>query len=125
MGWRNIEIWKLIIPAISSLVGALLGASLAWLAFIRQTRRNSVMQVYMDVAQASYEAERMVALWLRSQVDKESLFAVEREEASKAFSSLLGRIGKLHLVASPQTMKAVNEFYSVLWDIYDGVVPTK
>jgi hypothetical protein len=117
--------WLTIISVLSPFVAASLTAFLAWFAFTRQTRRNSVVQVYMDVAQATYEAERMVALKLRGHVDKESLSPAEHEEASKAFASLIGRIGKLHLVASPTTMKAVNEFYNALYEIYDGIIPAE
>jgi hypothetical protein len=79
----------------------------------------------MDAAQAAYEATRMVALRMGGHVDKESLHLTEHEEISKAFASLLGRIGKLHLVASSKTMKAVNDFNNVLFEIYDGIIPTE
>jgi hypothetical protein len=110
------------LQTVISVLSPFVAAGLAWLAFIRQTRRNSVMQVYLDAAQATYEAERMIALRMHGHVNKESLSAEEHEEISKAFSSLLGRIGKLHLVASPKTMKAVNEFYNALYEIYDGII---
>jgi hypothetical protein len=109
--------WQIIVSALTPFVAALL----AWLAFTRQTRRNSVMQVYLDAAQATYEAELIVALRLRGHL--ESLSAEKHEEISKEFKSLIGRVGKLHLVASPNTMKAVNNFYDVLYDIYDGIIP--
>lgn len=62
---------------------------------------------------------------MRSQINKESLSPAEYEEISKAFAPLHGRIGKLHLVASPKTMKAVNDFNNVLFEIYDGIVPDR
>jgi len=86
--------WQTVISVLSPFVAA----GLAWWAFIRQTRRNSVMQVYLDVAQATYEAARMVERRIRGHVDKESLSAEEHEEISKAFASLIGRIGKLNPV---------------------------
>jgi hypothetical protein len=109
------------ISVLTTLVGASMAASLAWWSFIRQNRRNSVMQVYLDAAQATYEAELIVALKLRGHL--ESLSAEKHEDTSKEFKSLIGRVGKLHLVASPNTMKAVNKFYDVLYDIYEGIIP--
>src|SRR5262245_41749553 len=83
------------------------------------------MQVYLDVAQAAYEATRRVARRIRGHFNKEILSPEEHEEISKAFTSLLGRIGKLHLVASPKTMNAVNEFYNVLLEVYEGIIPAE
>ena len=54
--------WQTVISALSPYVVAVFAAGLAWLAFTRQLRRNSVMQVKLDAAQAAYEATRMVAL---------------------------------------------------------------
>lgn len=123
MWWQDIEKLKLISSALSPIVGALLVAGLAWWAFTRQLRRNSRMQVYLEVIPALYEAQRLVFLRLQSHVNKEGLSAAEQEEVSKGITSLLGRIGKLHLAASPKTMKAVNDFCSVLSEIYDGHFP--
>ncbi len=112
--------WQMII---SAFVGALFASAPAWWAFFWQLRRNSRMQVYLEVFPALYEAERLVALRLQSHVNKESLSAAEQEEVSKGITSLLGRLGKLYLVASPKAMKAVNDFCTVLSEIYDGYFP--
>jgi hypothetical protein len=126
--------WQMVITAlVSALVGAIvsalvsapIAARLAWSAFKRQIQRNSVIQVYLDAAPAAYEAERTIALRMLCHVNKESLCPAEPDEISKAFSSLLGRIGKLHLVASPKTMEAVNDFYNALYEIHEGIVPDK
>ena len=112
--------WQMII---SAFVGALFASVPAWWAFFWQLRRNSRMQVHLEVFPALYETERLVALRLQSHVNKESLSTAEQEEVSKGITSLLGRLGKLYLVASPKAMNAVNDFCSVLSEIYDGHFP--
>jgi|SRR5882672_2735265 len=97
--------WQMII---SAFVGALFATGPAWWAFFWQLRRNSRMQVYLEAVPILYEAQRLVFLRLQSHVNKESLSAAEREEVSKGITSLLGRIGKLYLAASPKTVNAVN-----------------
>jgi hypothetical protein len=37
--------------------------------------------------------------------------------------SLLGTVGKLHLVVGSKMMNEVNVLYEALWNIYDGFVP--
>jgi len=123
MWWQNIELWKLITPALSAIAGLLLAAGLSALAFARQLRRTSVMQVYLDAVPALYEAERLVAQKLLGHVNKEGLSAAEHEETSKAFMSLLGRIGKLYLVARPETIDAIGNFSDALLRIHAGLVP--
>jgi hypothetical protein len=88
------------LQTVISVLSPFVAAGLAWLAFIRQTRRNSVMQVYLDVTQAVYEADRMVGLRVRGHVDKQSLSPEKREEISKEFKSLLGRIGNRCLIVA-------------------------
>jgi hypothetical protein len=70
-----------------------------------------------------YEAERLVALRIQGHIDKQSLSAEEHKQISKEYVSLLGCIGKLHLVVDPKMMNDVNVLYEALWNIYDGFVP--
>jgi hypothetical protein len=77
----------------------------------------------LEVVPTLYEAQRLVFLRLQSHVNKESRSAAEQEEVSKKVTSLIGRIGKLYLTASPKIVNAVNDFCQVLSDIYDGHYP--
>jgi len=107
----------------SAFIGALFAQVPAWWAFFWQGRRNSVIQVYLDTVPALYEARRTVELMTRGRVNKGGLSAAELDEVSKAFTSLHGRIGKLHLVASPKTIEALNRFDRVVSEIKFGRVP--
>lgn len=116
--------WQTVISAlIAALVTAPATAGLAWLVFKGQLRRNSVMQVYLDVIPALFETDRIVELRIQHHVNQERLSAAEHEEISKAVTSLLGRIGKLRLVASLKTVDAINVFSDALLKIHAGVVP--
>ncbi|MGH9850845.1 MAG: hypothetical protein ACREBD_13490 [Blastocatellia bacterium] len=114
--------WQ-IVPIVISVLSPFIAAGLAAVAFTWQLRRNLRLQVYLDATSALYEAERLIALRIKGHLDKQSLSAEEHKEISKAYMSLLGRIGKLHLVVDPKTMNDVNVLYDALWNIYDGFVP--
>jgi hypothetical protein len=114
--------WK-IAPIVISMLSSFIVAGLAAMAFIWQLRRNTRLQVYLDAVSALYEAERLVALRIQGHLDKQSLSAEEHKQISKEYVSLLGCIGKLHLVVHPKMMNDVNVLYEALWNIYDGFVP--
>jgi hypothetical protein len=114
--------WQ-IVPIVISLLSSFIVTGLAVVVFIWQLRRNLRLQVYLDATSALYEAERLVALRIQGHIDKQSLSAEEHKQISKEYVSLLGCIGKLHLVVGPKMMNDVNVLYEALWNIYDGFVP--
>jgi hypothetical protein len=114
--------WQ-IVPIVISLLSSFIVTGLAVVVFIWQLRRSLRLQVYLDAISALYEAERLVALRIQGHIDKQSLSAEERKQISKEYVSLLGCIGKLHLVVGPKMMNDVNVLYEALWNIYDGFVP--
>lgn len=114
--------WQ-IVPIVISLLSSFAVTGLAVVVFIWQLRRNLRLHVYLDAISALYEAERLVALRIQCHIDKQSLSAEEHKQVSKEYVSLLGRIGKLHLVVGPKMMNDVNVLYEALWNIYDGFVP--
>jgi hypothetical protein len=112
-----------IVPIVISLLSSFIVTGLAAMLFIWQLRRNLRLQVYLDAISALYEAERLVALRIQGHIDKQSLSAEEHKQISKEYVTLLGTVGKLHLVVGPKMMNEVNVLYEALWNIYDGFVP--
>jgi hypothetical protein len=110
--------WLVGLPLFGTIITVGLGA----LLFLWQLRRNMRFQVYMEAVSALYEADRLIAVIIKRHIDKQSVSPEEHKETLNAFSLVLGRIGKLHLVGKPRTVKRVNSVSNSLTMIIDGYV---
>jgi hypothetical protein len=121
MSWSDLN-WDAV-AAITGVLAPFIALFLGAWAFNWQLRKNMQFQVYTDAVSALYEAETFIAQRIQGHVYPQSCSAEDRKEMLKVYLSLLGRIGRLHLVGKPATIQAVNEVSDALWRIYDGLVP--